>query len=413
MKHFYDLVRSDPVWSRVISFSFILFIIRFADGVISFWAPNLIQDTLKSSVIMGLIISFQSIVGFAADIVFPHLLKGQTVRRLIFLSIITIGVTALMLFGASYKPLVILFLISMTLWGIYYELINFANYEFVGSTIPLHMRSASWGIIDVFKNLAYFLGPMVGAWLLFQGKIPVIGFIILILVIALLVYFSHKSTHVGPIETDIKEVNPIQELKHWLTLTEHVWPAILMSLVLGFIDATFWTTGAVWTEKLASVNFWGGLFLPFYMLPPLFMGFILAKKGIYKSKKILADKFMLVAGIFLVGLAISGNVVWQLLMVFISSVALAVSYPLLDSVYSDLAFRMGKEKKHIIGLTSSIANLSYIIWPAVAGIITSYVGERMTFSVVGILAVISASILILVIPKKIKLPETEIHSWTD
>jgi MFS family permease len=413
MKHYYDLVRQDPVWSRVISFSFILFIIRIADGVISFWAPNLIEDTLKSAVAMGLIISFQSIVGFVVDLVFPSLLKGQTVRRMIFLSLIAIAVTSLTLFGASYKPLILLFLLSMTLWGLYYELINFANYEFVGSTVPLHMRAASWGIMNIFKNLAYFLGPLVGAWLLFQGEITTLIFILLLLGIALSVYFSRKTSQVGPIEMDIRQVNPMTELKHWLTLTEHVWPAITMSLILGFIDATFWTTGAVWTEKLASSSSWGGLFLPFYMLPPLFVGFLIAKKGIYRGKKVLADKFILVAGIFLTALALSGSIVWQLSMVFLAALALSVSYPLLDGVYSDLAARMGKEKKHVIGLTSSIVNLSYIIWPSVAGVITSYVGERMTFSVVGILSAITASVLMLVIPKKIRLPETEIHSWTD
>src|SRR4030042_400851 len=62
----------DKVWSKVILFSFTLFLIRIADAIISFWAPNQIQSSLGSSAWMGIIISFQSIIGFGADLSFAY-----------------------------------------------------------------------------------------------------------------------------------------------------------------------------------------------------------------------------------------------------------------------------------------------------------------------------------------------------
>lgn len=186
---------------------------------------------------------------------------------------------------------------------------------------------------------------------------------------------------------------------------------MVISLVLGFIDSTFWTTGAVWTEKLAKINYLGGLFLPFYQLPAIFLGVIVAGWGIYRGKKILTEKLMIIAGLFLAALALNSSIYWQLAMVFLSSVALAVCYPLLEGVYTDIVSRMGKEKNDMIGLTSSVANVSYIVWPPIVGIIAGFVGERLTFSIVGGLVVAVSAILLFVTPKKLRLPQTEIKSW--
>ncbi len=72
---------------------------------------------------------------------------------------------------------------------------------------------------------------------------------------------------------------------------------------------------------------------------------------------------------------------------------------------------MGKEKKDMIGLTSSVINISYIIWPVFAGLLASKVGERLTFSYMGVLVLTISIILLFVTPRKLKLPQTEIKTW--
>jgi len=401
----------DKVWSKVILFSLTLFLIRIADAVISFWAPNQIQSSLGSSTWMGIIISFQSVVGFGADLIFPSLLRTTKTKRLIFWAIIMSALTSFFLAASVIQPFIAIFLITMTLWGIYYEFVAFANYQFMGSVVPPHMRSAAWGVAGTFMNMAYFLGPLLATAVLLKSYILAEGLILIFLVAALLLLSIFKGPHDVAPKIDIKDVNPWVELKHWLALSKHIWPAMVISLLLGFIDSTFWTTGAIWTEKLAKINYLGGLFLPFYQLPAIFLGVVIAGWGIYKGKKILTEKFLIVAGIFLIGLAVSNTIYWQLSMVLLSSAALSICYPLLDGVYTDIVARMGKEKKDLIGLTSSVVNVSYVVWPPVVGVVAGLIGERLTFSFVGGLVVVVAVILLFVTPKKLRLPQTEIKTW--
>lgn len=360
---------------------------------------------------MGLIISFQSVVGLMADIVFPKLLRGVRARGLVFWGIMMSGFTSFFLVNTIFWPFVSIFLVTMALWGIYYELISFASYQFMEGSVPPHMRSSAWGVAGIFLNLAYFLGPLIASYLLYRGYVITEASIILFLVAALILLLITEKVHDIPVKVDLTEVNPGLEIRHWLTLGKVVWPAIVISLLLGLIDSTFWTTGAVYTEKLSGENFWGGLFLPIYQFPGIVTGLIIARWGIYKGKKILSEKMLILAGLFLIALTLSGTVFWQLSMVLLSSIAVSISYPLIEGVYSDVVARMGREKKEMIGLTNSMVNISYIFAPPFTGLISSKVGEQMTFGIVGVIVVVVSVLLLFVTPKKFRLPQGEIKTW--
>lgn len=405
------MFKENLVWNRLLTFSLILFFLRLSDSIIAFWAPNQIQNSLQNPVIMGAIISFQSIVGFSADLIFPRIFKTVRTRRLIFWAILVSALTSFFLSASVFKPLLAIFIATMTLWGIYYELVNFANFQFMGTVVPSQMRAAAWGFTGIFVNLAYFLGPFIAAELLANGILITQGTIIIFLVAALVLLTLSKNGHDVPTAVDFSHANPWAELRHWLTLSRAVWPALAIGLVLGFIDATFYTVGAVWTEKLTLVNPWGIWFLPLYLLPSICLGIPLSRWNISNGKKKLAEKFLGLSGIFFIAIAFSSSVSWQLAIVCLASSALAVCYPLLQGVYTDILTRMGSEKKDMIGLTGSVMNLSYIIWPVFAGLISSKVGERLTFSWLGVIVLAFSIILLFVTPRKLKLPQTEIKTW--
>lgn len=407
----YRSFKQDPIWSKVLLFCFTVFLIKIADAIISYWAPNQIQSILKNPVIMGLTISFQSVVGFLADLVFPDILKKTGTRRLIFLGIITSALTTFFLVASAYKPLALILLVTMALWGIYYEFEAFAAYQFMGSVVPISMRAASWGVLGIFGNLAYFIGPLMGAFLFLKGQV-VTGIVILaLLALGLIILILTGRTKDVPSEVSLEEVNPWEEFKHWALLAKYIWPAVIMTLLLGFIDSTFWTTGAILTEKLALENPAGGLFLSLYQFPSIVLGLVIAKWRIKSGKKILSEEVLIIAGLFLIAMAASGLVFWQLAMVLLSAIALAFVYPLVQGVYTDIIARMGKEKKEMIGLISSTLNIAYIIWPPIAGFMASKIGERLTFSALGVLVLIVSVILLFVTPKKLRLPQTEIQKW--
>ncbi len=411
MKKFYLFFQENPVWSKVLLFSLSLFLVRVADAVISFWAPNQINSVLNDTFLVGIIIGFQSVIGLLADLTFPKILKNANVRRLIILAIVTSALTSLFLFSSSYNSLIIIFIITMALWGIYYELISFANYQFMGTYVPLNMRSSAWGVNDIFLNLAYFVGPLVAAYLLFKGNIVVEIFILFLLLLALIIFNLSKSIHGVEETSKFEGLNSLTELKHWLTLSKIVWPILVVSFLLGCIDSTFWTIGAILSEKLARVNVIGAFFLPFHLLPSIPVGLMVAKWGVYKGKKILGEKFLILAGIFLILMPLSTNIFWLLFVVFTASLMLAVCYPLVQAVYTDLVARMGAEKKDMVGLTGSVLNISFIIWSPIVGFIASKMGETKTFAILGVIVTIVGMALLFVTPKKLRLPQEEIQSW--
>jgi MFS family permease len=404
-------VLNNPVQSKLLSLSVVLFFVFIGDAVLSFWVPNLVQDTFGSSQKMGLIMSFSSIAGLLADLTLPQILINTSVKKLLLWGGVLAIVFPTMLFLGTKNPAIFVFLIAMAVWGIYYELIGFSIKRFVADTVPMESRSSSWAIIDVFRSLAYFLGPLIAGWVIIQNSILPVPVAISFVVIGIILLMFFGKPHESPSVISLKEINIFKEVSHWTVLFEHVWPMVILTLFMGLIDATFWTVGAVWTETLAKQSFLGSFFLPAYMLPSLFMGFVVAKWKIFEGKKKIAERFMLVSGIFLACLALFDNVFWQILMVFASSVALSVTYPMTDAVYSDIVSRMGRERNHLIGLSNSSVSLSYIVGPAIAGLIAGVFGARMTFAVMGGITILIALVLLLTTPKKLRLPETEIKNW--
>ncbi|MFH1971068.1 MAG: MFS transporter [Patescibacteria group bacterium] len=404
-------ILKDDVWSKVISLSLVLFFILLGDAILSFWVPNLLHDSLENTVAMGFIISFSSVIGLGTDLILPQLIKKISVRKLLLLAIISSIIFSLSLIKASFTPLIFIFLFGMAFWGFYYEFLGFAQQQFVADSVPLKLRSGAWGILRVFRSLAYFFGPMIAGWIFLKGKVYPGIFAIGFILIGFLILQITRKKHKRPIEIDIKEVNLVKEIEHWSVLFKHVWPVIFLSTLLGLNDSFFWTIGAIWTEELARKSFWGTMFLPLYVLPSIFMGFLVARFKIYEGKKKLAIKFFFLSGIFLAALGFYDGIFWQLAMVFLSSLMLSVVYPLTDGIYSDIVARMGRERKHMIGLSNSTTSVAYIIGPIIAGFLASFVGERKTFIAMGFLTIAMSIILYLLTPKKLKVPQKEIKTW--
>ena len=403
----------DPLWSKIVSLSLIVFFIFLADAVLSAWVPGLVEDSFSSPVVMGFILSFSSIIGLGADLILPQILKGINFKFLLIMAIILSVVFSLTLISATFLPYVIIFLIAMAVWGIYYEVVGFANHQFVADTVPIRMHASTWAFVGVFKNLAYFLGPLIAGFLISYNLRMPAYFALIFALFAFLILMLAKKHHERPVSIAIDKISFTCELEHWGILFEKVWPIVVVSIFLGIIDAVFWTVGAVYTEKMGEINFWAKWFLPMYALPSLFVGLVIAKKGIVSGKKKMALRFFLISGIFLALMSFYNSVFWQLLVVFCSSLALAIAYPLVDGVYSDIIERMGRQRKHMIGLCNSTTSVSYIVGPILAGCIDSLVGSIMTFVYLGYAVIIVALILLATTPKKLKLPQEKIRKWKD
>ena len=397
--------------------SLVLFFVYLGDAILSDWVPGFVQSSLGGSLVMGLVVSFSSMVGFGADLVFPQLLRMTTANKLMTMAIGSSLVFAGVLLWSIQWPWVALLLVAMAVWGIYYEFLGFGSSQFVSETVQPAGRTGAWAVISIFKSLAYFLGPILGSYLfLSQGNSSVVllaaGFVSFGYLAWRLTGMVKRSKEIETSEPNEK-LNILDEMGHWWVLFEHVWPVLMISLFLGLIDATFWTTGTVLSDTLAQKHWMGGMFLPFYMLPPVIVGLLVAKWGIKTGKKKMAEKFMLLGGLALALLGL-GDGLWLMLGAALACGAvLSVAWPLTDAVYSDIIARMGRERKHMIGLSNSTISLAYIIGPVVAGGLASWMGERLTFVVMGLGTVVVAVVLLLVTPRKLRLPQVEIQEWKD
>lgn len=404
-------------WGKIVMVSMMLFFVYLGDGILSDWVPSFVQSSTHSSLVMGLIISFSSMVGFGADLVFPEILKNFKTKKLILMGIGTSLIFSGVLLWTINRPLLVLFLVAMAVWGLYYEFLGFGGQQFVAESVPMVSRSGAWAVLGIFKSLAYFFGPIMGSYIalnkgdnetvLTAASSVVIGYLIWI--------FWGKGN--GDTSKKIEQVTNVdrfsiwKEIKHWKSLAEHVWPVLVLSIAMGLVDATFWTTGTVLSDTLATQHWLGGMFLPFYTLPMVVVGVVVAKWGIYKGKKKIAEIFMLIAGILLTCIVLGNSIYFMLLISLLTGTSLAIAWPLTDAVYSDITERMGRSGKHMMGLSSSTLSLAYILGPVLAGFIAQLVGEKLTFSVVGIFMSLVAICLLLVTPKKLRLPQVEIQSW--
>lgn len=407
-----DFLLIDPMWKRVSVFLSIMFFIFLADAVLSDWVPGYMQDVTGSATKMGFIMAFSSVVGLAMDFLFPQILRATTVKRLMIYAMGGGLIFAGILLWTTWWPLILLFLVAMAVWGVYYEFFGFMTQQFVAEVAPLPVRSGVWAILETFKSVAYAIGPLIGGWILTGagGNQAVVAASMGALLLAF-IGFRFARLRDRAVAVEVHEINLRAEIEHWIALAKHVWPILVMSLFIGLVDSVYWTTGTVLTDQLGKINAAGGWFLTLYMLPPLFVGFLVAKLGIYRRKKFWAEWLFLASGVCLAVITLIPSVWWYLLIVFVSSSLSALTVPLIDAVYTDLIARMGRERKHLVGLCNSMGSLAYIVGPIVAGLVSTQVGELPTFAVLGVGVAVVAIVLLILTPRKLKLPQGEIQAW--
>lgn len=403
----------DPVWIRISSFTAIVFMIFFSDALLAYWVPIHIQSTFNSSLVMGLVMASSSLVGLLTDIILPQLVRRITTYKLIILAGLASLTFSAFLIGSITFPFLLVFLFGMASWGIYYELLGFANKQFVASSVPHEKHAAAWAFLFTFRSLAYTIAPFIASIFLKHGSATLVTFAIFLTVFGylLILLFGMRKESLSKDKHHKTHPNLFSEISHWKTLFSAIWPIVILSLMIGIIDASFWSVGAVLSDRLSQSSLLGSFFLSAYMFPSLFVGFLVMKWAPKTGKKRKAILFFLLASLALSLIGFVNSPVLMITIILIASTFSSFTYPLLDGVYSDVVERMGKQKLHLIGLNNSATSVAYIIGPIASGFIASKVGEQMTFSVISGFAVVVCVLLFVVTPHKLKLPQEEIHKW--
>lgn len=391
-----------------------IFFIVVADSALSYLFPIISEHVLGSNLQMGLILGFSSVVGLLCDFLFPQLFKGRTWKFFLTFGVfLTFFFPIFISFGANFNS-IFFFLLASAIWGIYYEFLIFGIQKFIVSTQHKDNYSKSWATLYTFTGTAKILGPILGAILfgisinnspLFILFIQLISFLLLFFAIS---FRSRKFHSSYEPENVIRQINLAQEFKYWRLIIPSIFPLFISSLVIVSIDATYWVIGGLLGHELYSQDL-SWLPIGIFVITGIIGSITLSTFKVKRRKKRLTHIFLVISGLILSLLSLTGNNIVIAILLFFSSLSLSFAGVFNESVFSDLMGRLGKNDIHMIGISRLTNSLAYAIMPVVVGLFADKLGYVTTFSLVGIITLISGLILLVITPKKLRLQQTKIE----
>lgn len=373
------------------------------DAVASFAIPLLITDAGFSATAMGIILGSSSIAGAVFDFILAKFLQNAHFRRVYLFMFIISFLFVFVLWNATTIPI---YLVAMALWGLYFDLIGFGNFDFVGRQTQPEEHVSSFGVLDVFKSLGYLLGPIFAGLLIteivdFKVFILMLAFLVMAFGLYFVLVYVTKKEKRDYIKTVVyRHKNSALELKKWERVGLSTLPVLLFIILLNIYDSFFWTAGPLYSESFAGVHPLAGFFMAAYSFPPLvvgwFVGNIVAVMG---GKKAIFISFLL-GSLVLAVLPFVSSFYLVLLIVFLSSSLTTVTAVSVKALLVDRITDKPSEEMEVEALGDFSTNIGYVVGPMVAGVLVDAFGNAWTFSYMGIFGAIISFVLLATMKRK-------------
>lgn len=391
-----------------------MFFMYLADAAMSFVFPIAVKNSLHSNTLMGIILAVSSVTGLLFDAILP-LTLGST--KWIVKLLVALFIAGLFPFftylGYEFQIIFFLFLGS-AIWGIYYELLSFSTHEFIITYTLKNTFTYFWGVINSVLTITSLIGPIIGGYFFaFSMRDFTYAVLCSILLSFGLSLIAAKSFRVNKIR-EYNHLNYLQtikmELKTWSVLTHRASSVFLVGLLIGIIDAMYWTIGGLISIDLFNGNTdYNYIIMITFSLALIVGQFLVAKSNIVSNKKKIANIFIILGSLFLIAATVPIGIVGFIIIIFLSNLCFAVTRCMNDAVSSDIAIRIHKKQEYLIALVRLQASLSYIIGPILVGILSDKFGYMYTFRILGVFALIAGLLLVLVTPKKIRIKQAEFN----
>ncbi|MDZ4229037.1 MAG: MFS transporter [Patescibacteria group bacterium] len=383
--------------------SLVIFFWAVFDGITTYITPLILIEGGMSKTVMGLVYASSSVFGAGFDFLMCKLFKNSYYRRVFLVMFALCGIYILVL---SQAKTIGLFLVAMMLWGVYYDLKNFGSFDFVARFTRISDHSSSFGVLTVFQAGGFLVAPLVASFLITDtvGTSPFIAAGIF-LTLAFLIFLGLLSRESGyqqeRLETQYRYRGFFHELKLWRRLDRVLLPVLVMMMMLNIIDAFFWTIGPILAEGFTSLHRFAGVFLVAYELPVLIVGWFVGSVTAKLGKKRTAFFSLLAGSLVLILLGFLTEPILMIVAVFFASMLMSLAWPAIRAAFADYIQETGKYEQEIEGLEDLYTNIGYVIGPASAGILADLLGNAKTFSVLGVMGVLTAIVLLKITPKKI------------
>jgi len=373
------------------------------EGIVAFLTPIIITQAGFSKTMLGLIFGSSSIAGALFDFFLCRVIRHVSYRRLfLFVYVLCVLYPILLLTANS----ITLFLLAMGVWGIYYDLKNIANLDYVGRFTDKKEHVNSFGMIMAFQTVGFLIGPIVAGALLaeaFAWRPIVMAWIFLSISFCFflgLLFLTRGNTQ--STKFDCMPNRGIKaEWRLWRKLGKVLFPVLILSLYINMIDASFWTIGPLIGETFSHMDGLAGLVMTAYTLPGLLVGWGIGVVTKRFGKKRTAFLNLLIGSLFLMLLPLYPNSILLLVGIFVAALFYAGAFPSISGAYADYVSETKGYEKEIEGLQDCYANAGYIVGPMMAGFFADQFGNLETFFLIGLLGAIIALILLFTATKPI------------
>jgi MFS family permease len=173
--------------------------------------------------------------------------------------------------------------------------------------------------------------------------------------------------------------------------------------MINAIDATFWTIGPLLVESWVDLGILGSLFLTAYLLPPLFMGWLVGPMTGLLGKKKTAIIALLLASLVLTGFFFVSNHIMLIFLALFIGLFVSVAYPANSGTYADYISESESVGTEIESQADLATNIGYVIGPILAGFLADTFGNIFAFGIIGIIGIAISLLLLLITPRKIKI----------
>lgn len=376
------------------------------DGAMAYIAPLAVTQHDFSKTEMGLIIGSSSVVGAIFDLVSFKILPSTHFRRVFMIMFALCAMYPIVLYGASAIPL---FLVAMAIWGVYYDLKNFGNLDFVGRYTKKEEHAKSFGYVQIFQSLGYLIAPIIVGMIIAEGlDWKAFLFAGAMLFISSIFFFElHIKKLSEPSQDNFDEKHHLRrkqfsEMKLWLSLDRAMFPVLMLTLMIFVVDALFWTIGPLFAESFPGNKEFAGFIMTAYSLPSLMVGWIVGAITVKLGKKRTAYGSLIIGMALLACMTlVQSSFLITIILIFFASMFVSIALPTVNGVYADLITEKAQYEHEVESLSDFYTNLGFVIGPISAGIMADAFGNAGAFSIVGIVGLIIALFLYRIAPEKI------------
>ena len=355
-------------------FSLVVLLYAVADGIILFFLPILTKEYLGSMFLVGLVLASSSFWNIVADLFLGLRSKPIDYRVLtkvsFLLMLVLIGINLVPIGHIFYVNLGVL-LLSMALWGFYFESMLLGIYDFVVVHTDKGEQAGSFGVIGVFRSLGYVIGPVIAGLAILASDSTVLFSAALFSLIGLTFFSLKCNHHFYQLEagSPSKRLNLKTELMIWEKIGRKIFPLLLMTFSLGVYSGVVFSITPILVETKLGFSLMGGFIVAAFSVPMILF------TGLFGG---MADKYgkrpFILGGAVLIILALSifgamTNPWLAIILALLAGTGMSLIYPSLEAQYSNYIEDHLGEEEETLGEMGVAINLGFIFGAAMAGLL--------------------------------------------